>query len=54
MDRLARENTVAELTERIQELTETIRHDESKYVASSPAAVDALAVADDERRIDEV
>ncbi|WP_101295918.1 DUF7342 family protein [Halegenticoccus soli] len=56
VNRLATEHTVEELTERVRELTTRIDDYEDVYDAATPAAVDAVAVAEasNERTIDDV
>lgn len=56
INRLAAEYTVEELQERVRELTSRIVEYENTYDATTPAGVDAIAVAEtsDERTIDEV
>jgi predicted transcriptional regulator len=56
IDQLAADHSVDELQQRVQELTARITDYEDAYDAATPAAVDAVAVAEasDERTIDEV
>jgi predicted transcriptional regulator len=56
VDQLAAEHSVEELQRRVQELTARITDYEETYDAPTPAAVDAVTVAEtsDERTIDEV
>jgi len=56
VNQLAVEYTVEELQERVRELTARIADYEETYDAATPAAVDAVAVAEasDERTIDDV
>ncbi|EJN56925.1 hypothetical protein HSB1_47420 [Halogranum salarium B-1] len=56
IERLRTEYTVEELQERIRELTARIADYEATYDASTPAAVDAVAVAEasDSRTFDDV
>ena len=56
IDQLAANHTVEELQKRVRELSARITEYEERYDAGSPAAVDAVAVAEtsDERTIDDV
>ena len=56
IDQFAADHSVEELQERARELTTRITEYEEAYDAASPAAVDAVAVAEgsDERTIDDV
>lgn len=56
INQLAAEHSVEDLQQRVQELTSRISEYEAQYDASTPAAVDAVAVTDasDEWTIDEV
>ena len=56
INQLAAEHTVEELQERVREFTARITDYEEVYNATTPAAVDAVAVAEtsDERTIDDV
>lgn len=56
INRLATDHTVAELQQRVRELTETITDYEREYDTATPGEVEALAVAEAEtvRSIDEV
>lgn len=54
VDHLAAANSVEELQERVRELTARISAYEETYDAASPAAVDAVTAAGDERPIDDV
>ena len=55
-NQLATEHSVEELQERVRELTNRIAEYEERYDAATPAAVDAIAVAEaaDDRSIDDV
>jgi predicted transcriptional regulator len=56
VNQLAADHSVDELQERVRELTTRITDYEDAYDAATPAAIDAVAVAEagDERTIDEV
>lgn len=56
IDQLAADHSVDELQERVRELTTRIDEYEDAYDAATPAAVDAVAVAEasDDRSIDDV
>lgn len=56
IDQLATDHSVEELQNRVRELTTRVTEYEETYDATSPAAVDAVSVAEasDERTIDEV
>ena len=54
VDRLAAEHTAPELRDRVRELTVRIEGYEQSYDARTPAAVDALAAATDDRTVDDV
>lgn len=56
VDKLAAEHSIESLQERVRELTARIAAYEERYDATTPAAVDAVAVAkaSDQRTIDEV
>ncbi|NHX37593.1 MULTISPECIES: DUF7342 family protein [Halolamina] len=56
INQLAAEQSVAELQDRVRELTSRISEYQDRYDATSPAAVDAVAAAEesDERTIDDV